>query len=203
MIYMTPQSSPTMPLSNEFWGQIVTPQRWANHIADGRLWCMDNGVFTGKFSEAEFWDKLEKMRDYQKTCLFVVAPDVVGNAIATMSSFRYWGCRIQALGWPVAFVAQDGQELFNFPPEFDALFIGGSTEWKMSKEADLCIRKAQKMGKWVHVGRVNSRKRMRHFQVMGVDSVDGTHVTFAPDKNHPIIERQLRQKPLIHIGAKK
>lgn len=161
---------------------------------------MDNGVFTGKFSEDDFWKKLDDMLPHRETCLFVVAPDVVGNAIATMDSFRYWGPRIKAAGWPVAFVAQDGQELFEFPPEFDALFVGGSTEWKLSTAADECIIRAQRLGKWVHVGRVNTRRRMRHFQVMGVDSVDGTTVTFAPDKNYPIVDRQLRQEPLINLG---
>lgn len=200
MIYMTPQSSPASELGQN-WGQIVTPQRWGKTILDGRLWCLDNGVFTGKFSEREFWKKLGDMLPYYSSCLFVVAPDVVGNAIATMDAFRYWGPRIKAVGWPVAFVAQDGQELFKFPPEFDALFIGGSTEWKLSQEADECIIRAQRLGKWVHVGRVNSQKRMRHFQVMGVDSVDGTTVCYAPDKNYPVIERQLNQTPLLYLGG--
>ena len=201
MIYMTPQSSPTATLSNLIWGQIVTPTRWSDTVADGRLWCLDNGVFSGKFSEDSFWKKLKIMKPFITTCLFVVAPDVVANALATMDAFRYWGPRIQEAGWPVAFVAQDGQELFDFPPEFDALFIGGSTEWKLSAETDECIVRAQRLGKWVHVGRVNSQKRIRHFQVMGVDSVDGTSVTYAPDKNYPVLEKQLRQKPLIYLGG--
>lgn len=196
MIYMTPQSSPTAVLSSARWGHIVTPSKWGNSIQGGRLWCMDNGVFTGKFSEADFWGKLRQMEPYRDTCLFVVAPDVVANAIATMSAYRHWGARIKALGWPVAFVAQDGQELFDFPPEYDVLFIGGSTEWKMSTAADDCIFKAKAAEKWVHVGRVNSQKRIRHFQLMGVDSVDGTTVCFAPDKNHPVIDRALKQEPL-------
>lgn len=197
MIYMSPQSAPTTELSN-LWGQIVTPERWSSLIRDERPWCMDNGIFTGKFSPKTFWGKLEQMYPFKDSCKFVVAPDVVGNAIATIDGFRYWGPRIKAAGWPVAFVAQDGQELFEFPPrcEWDALFIGGSTEWKLSEAALICIKRAQQDNKWVHVGRVNSQKRLRHFQMAGVDSVDGTNVCFAPDKNYPILDRQLRQKPL-------
>ena len=193
---MTPQSSPTANLSSLRWGHIVTPTKWGNGIQDGRVWCMDNGVFTGAFSEADFWAKLVQMKPYKETCLFVVAPDVVANAIATMSAYRYWGGHIKESGWPVAFAAQDGQELFDFPPEYDALFIGGSTEWKMSTAADDCILRAKAQQKWVHVGRVNSQRRIRHFQLMGVDSVDGTTVCFAPDKNYPVIDRALRQIPL-------
>ncbi len=199
MIYMTPKSS--LKKLSGAWGQIVTPVHWGKTITDGRLWCMDNGVFTGKFSERDFWGKIDDMLPFRDMCVFVVAPDVVGNAIATMDAFRYWGPRIKAAGWPVAFVAQDGQELFDFPPEFDALFIGGSTKWKMSAAADECIVRAQRLGKWVHVGRVNSRKRIRHFQVMSVDSVDGTTLCFAPDKNYQIVDRQLNQQALIHLGG--
>ena len=198
MIYMTPQSSPPEKLSAA-WGQIMTPGKSGHSIPSGRLWCMDNGVFTGKFKEATFWKKLTAMRAHQSTCVFVVAPDVVANAIATMNEYRYWGCRLQADGWRVAFVAQDGQELFPFPPEFDCLFVGGSTNWKMSDAAMDCIRRAQAIGKWVHVGRVNSQKRMRHFQLAGVDSVDGTTVCFAPNENYLMIERQLHQKPLFRL----
>lgn len=202
MLYMTPQSSPTQSfqsLSSERWGQIMTPKRWSNHIQDGRLWCMDNGIFTGKFEEVSFWSKLDRVQQYKKTCLFVVAPDVVSNAIATMSAWRYWGMQIKEHGWPVAFAAQDGQELFDFPPDFDALFIGGSTEWKMSNHALDCIKRAKALGKWVHVGRVNSQKRIRHFQLAGVDSVDGTSVCFAPDKNYQVLNRALMARPLFTI----
>lgn len=136
---------------------------------------------------------------YREKCLFVTAPDVVGNAIATMSSYRYWGCRLKDEGWPVAFVAQDGQELFDFPPEFDALFIGGFTEWKMSGAALDCIRRAKSLGKWVHVGRVNSQRRIRHFQIAGVDSVDGTTIAFAPNKNFKVLDKQLRMEPLFNL----
>jgi hypothetical protein len=160
---------------------------------------MDNGAFTGLFNEAAFWRKLEQMRPHRANCVFVVAPDVVGNAIATMHQYRYYGPAIHAAGYPVAFVAQDGQEIYPFPPEYDALFIGGSTEWKLSDAALWCIQQAKASGKWVHVGRVNSQRRIRHFQLARVDSVDGTSVTFAPDKNYRTLDRQLVQRPLFTV----
>lgn len=143
-----------------------------------------------------FWRFLEKMQAKRDRCLFVVAPDVVADAIATLERFRYWGCRIKAAGWPVAFAAQDGQESLEFPPEFDTLFVGGSTEWKMGKGAEQCICRAQELRKWIHVGRVNSQIRIRHFQLMNVDSVDGTCLVYGPDVNRWVLEKQLMQKPL-------
>lgn len=39
------------------------------------------------------------------------------------------------------------------------------------------------MGKWVHVGRVNSWTRLRLVTSWDVDSVDGAYLAFAPDAN--------------------
>ena len=195
MIYLSPQSAPP-PLSRH-WGQLLTPTKWGT--TPTRQWAMDNGIFTGRFEAGAFWAKLERMLPHRSQCLFVVAPDVVADAIATLSAWRYWGPAIHAAGWPVAFVAQDGQEHLPLPPEFDALFIGGSTDWKMSRHALALIAEAKRRGAWVHVGRVNSQLRIRHFQLAGVDSVDGTTVCYAPNQRYPMLERQLRQRPLFLV----
>lgn len=197
MIYMTPTSS---DISNypHYWGIISTPSRWSKRITPGRWWCADNEAFTKKFDEGRFFDWLAIMRHYQPTCLFVVCPDVVADPIETRRLFDFYSPKIRELGYRVAFSCQDGQENLSFP-DFDALFVGGSTEWKLSTAADDCIRYAQSIGKWVHVGRVNSQRRIRHFQQINVDSVDGTSVCFAPNKNVKCLNKQLSQKPLFYI----
>lgn len=196
VIYMSPQASKLTDKSPRFWGHIFTPSSGAACNPNGRMWCADNEVFSGRFSPKVFFDWLNTMHPSLSSCKFVVCPDSVSNAIETLDRFRHYSWHIKALGFPVAFVAQDGQESFPFPPEYDALFIGGSTDWKLSKHAVRCIRHAQNAGKWVHVGRVNSQKRIRHFQLLGVDSCDGTTICFAPDKNYREIGKQLYQTPL-------
>lgn len=198
MIYMAPANHAELERLKDprQWGRIVTPVKSSTRIPDGRSWCIDNNLYSGCFDEVAFWRLLDNMRPYRPTCKFVVAPDVVANPIATMHLYRYYGPAIHAAGWPVAFVAQDGQELYPFPPEYDALFIGGTTEWKLSEAALWCIQQAKAAGKWVHVGRVNSQKRIRHFQLAGVDSVDGTSVTYKPDREYKVLNRQLIQRPL-------
>lgn len=124
------------------WGHI-TAAYGGSKIEPGRYWAVDNGAFVGRFNPNEFTNYLEQ-NEADEYCLFVVAPDVIFNAPATMDSFRYWAWRIKEAGWPVAFVAQDGQESFDLPPEYDCLFIGGSTEWKMSKHVRKLIRDAKK-----------------------------------------------------------
>lgn len=192
---MTPQSS---DIGNKpaHWGLILSHKRWNFKLDYRRPWCMDTGSFTQTFQPEPFFRALHKLLPYQPTCKFVVVPDSVANAIETLWRYRQWAWRIKALGYPVAFVAQDGQEALPLPPEYDALFIGGTTDWKLSPMADDLIRHAKAAGKWVHAGRVNSQRRIRHFQVVGVDSVDGTSIAFAPDKYYRRFDDQLYNRPL-------
>lgn len=197
MIYMTPTTTNIDKLSPR-WGLIRTPSNFIMHTY-GRDWCVDNEAFTKPFNWTRFEQYLINMDAWSKLCLFVVCPDIVYNPIATMALYRNYAWRIKDLDYPVAFVAQDGQESLPWPPEYDVLFIGGSTEWKLSSAADWCIKKAKRAGKWVHVGRVNSQKRIAHFQIMGVDSVDGTGPAIEPDGNQRRYNRQLDQRPLFTL----
>jgi hypothetical protein len=60
------------------------------------------------------------------------------------------------------------------PGATDALFIGASTEWKLGPSAEALVAQAKDRGKWVHMGRVNSHRRIRYAASIGCDSVDGT-----------------------------
>jgi hypothetical protein len=167
--------------------------------AVGAMWCADNGCFSDKWDEAHWsaWLAAPTQMDRRETCLFAVAPDVVGDAYATTVLFRKWGHRIRNLGYPVAYVAQDGLEklrgrtesgglTFPVPWEsFDVLFIGGSTEWKLGEAARGIVAEAKQRGKWVHMGRVNSQRRFEYARAIGCDSADGTYLTFGPDVNLP------------------
>jgi hypothetical protein len=99
--------------------------------------------------------------------------------------------RIREIGYRAALVGQDGMEHLDVPwDEFDCLFVGGSTEWKLGAGAEILIREAKRRGKWVHIGRVNSRKRYLKFADLA-DSCDGTYLTFGPDVNLPKLLRWL------------
>jgi hypothetical protein len=160
-------------------------------------WGADNGAFTG-FDAELFLSMLERLRacDYAyRRCVFVAAPDVlerrpdgsvVGNAAKTLEKFTRWAVVIRAFGFPVALVAQDGLTIEATPwIEMDALFIGGSTEWKLGPEAEALAIEAKRNRKWVHMGRVNTKKRFRHAARIGCDSVDGTFFSRWPDHAIP------------------
>jgi hypothetical protein len=102
-------------------------------------------------------------------------PDVVGSARRTLEVFQVWKIKPEMRGWPLALVAQDGLEDLDIPwNDISAIFIGGSTEWKVGKHSADVIRAAKWLGKWVHVGRVNTPGRFEYFEDLGADSIDGS-----------------------------
>lgn len=191
MIYMTPQDRPPSGLDERYWGQILTPRSRIS-VPALSTWCADSGAFKGNFSWPIYSTWLEKMRPHRHSCLFVTCPDKVADAAHTLQLHEQYASHIQELGYPVALVAQDGLELLDWPDNYDVLFIGGTTDWKLSKEAEFCISVAQNIGKHVHVGRVNSQKRISHFQELSVDSVDGTAIIFHPGIYYRRIDEQLK-----------
>jgi len=167
-------------------GYIDTPAQ-GNRRPEGVEWCADNGCFGKGYPGDEKWLAwLEKNAHAAADCLFATAPDVVGDAAATLARSAPFLPLIRAMGYPAALVAQDGLEDLDIPwDDFDVLFIGGSTEWKLGPAARDLIRQAKARGKWVHMGRVNSQRRYRYAHEIGCDSVDGTYLTFGPDINLP------------------
>lgn len=120
-----------------------------------------------------------------RNCAFAVAPDVVGDAAGTLERSTPWLSKIRDLGLPVAFVAQDGSEAEGMIPwgSFDVLFLGGSTEWKLDPElAGAVTAEANRRGVPVHMGRVNSKKRLNLAQAWGCKSADGTFLAFGGPK---------------------
>lgn len=133
---------------------------------------IDNGAFS-KFNPADFLSLLKRESSRRGLCRFVAVPDVVGSARRTIEVFEHWAPALTE--WPLAFVCQDGQE--DLPVPWDriaAIFIGGSTDWKMSSHAAACIKACKAIGKWCHVGRVNTPARFEYFDKLGADSIDGT-----------------------------
>jgi hypothetical protein len=154
--------------------------------AVGTLWCADNGCFSDKWDKAKWWRFLVDNAHRADTCLFAVAPDVVGDAWRTGIRALPYIEPMRALGYRVAWVAQDGQQNHPLPwLGIDALFIGGTTDWKLGPHARALVAEAKRRGKWVHMGRVNSQRRFEYARAIGCDSADGTYLTFGPDTNLP------------------
>ncbi len=182
-------------------GCILTPKQGNRVPEDPSIMvCLDNGCGPGKDgkpgkgwpSEGKFLVWLQKMEQYgrhgEDRVLFAVAPDVVGDAVATLERAVEWLPIIRDLGFPTALAAQDGLEHLDIPwDDFDVLFVGGSTEWKLGPAARRIVLQAKQHGKHVHMGRVNSAKRLEYATAIGCDTADGTKITFGPDINLPLV----------------
>ena len=159
-----------------------------NLLLDGWVWAADTGCYGNAYVGDERWFSwLSSFPASQREdCLFATAPDVVGDAGATLERSLPWLEPIRSLGYPVAYVAQDGVSEASVPWDaMDVLFIGGTTKWKLSEATYGLIDAAHARGKHVHVGRVNSRRRYLAFAAHGVRSADGTFISFGPDIRGP------------------
>jgi hypothetical protein len=147
------------------------------------LWAMDNACYTG-FDAAAFVRMLERFYG-RRGCRFVSAPDAVADAHQTLLQWPFWSRLIRGIGFVPALVAQDGLTPADVPwTELGALFIGGSTEWKLGPQARDLMVYAKARGLWVHVGRLNSRQRIWHFARLA-DSFDGGQYSMFADRRIP------------------
>jgi hypothetical protein len=172
-------------------GVLVTP-RTGNSLAtvasSGRLWAADNDCFQRLDTDA-YESMLARISDADRSqFLWVTIPDVVGKARDTIDRWSEWHPRVARLGLDGAFVGQDGiEEHQDCVPwgKMRALFIGGSDAWKESRHAAELSIEAKRRGLWVHVGRVNSLRRIRRIWWHDADSIDGGGFSKWPDINIP------------------
>jgi hypothetical protein len=173
-------------------GQLLTPLTRYHLREPQRPWAIDNGAFVDFDSDA-FMALLEREKHHREHCLFVTAPDVVSSARRTLEVFERWAPRLD--GWKLALACQDGQEDLPIPwDDIAAVFIGGSTQWKVGPHAQHCIKAAKALGKWVHVGRVNDPSRFEHFEKLGADSIDGTGIARYSHMREAIAKRDVQEK---------
>lgn len=161
-------------------GVLVSPRSKPHTLDPERLsqwrWAADNDCFQG-LDESAYRRMLSLIYGI-RGCLFVTAPDVVGDSARTLELFDEWYDELVAVWQPLALVAQDGLTVEQVPwARIDALFIGGTDTFKLSTDAHRLVLEAKARQKWVHMGRVNGGRRIKTAKSWGVDSIDGTSVS--------------------------
>jgi hypothetical protein len=147
----------------------------------------DNGCFSDRW-EHDRWFRW--LLDLPRSVRFAVAPDVFDPTgapchDATLARWREYAPLMVRHGFTPAFVCQVGSTPETVPDDAEVLFLGGTTEFKLGPVASAITAKAKAEGRWVHMGRVNSQKRVRAARSMGCDSVDGTFLIYGPRANLP------------------
>jgi len=173
--------------------QSMQPERVFQHLP----YVADNAAYSN-WNEKKFLNMLWKITKYKNKPKFVACPDVVGDAKKTADRFDYWQPLLRELSLPVALVLQDGQEWIGVPnwKEFEVVFIGGSTKFKLGGWVREFIKRAKEHGKHIHMGRVNSEKRVAYAKKIGCDSIDGTCFSMFPDTYIPRFLRFLEKTQL-------
>lgn len=155
-------------------GLLISPDGW--RIPQFNMpYALDNGCFK-KWDKDKFFHTLRKASMIHKP-LWVCVPDAVADAETTFKRWGKYHKQVADFGFNLAFVAQDGMEPGDVPPEAYAVFIGGSTEWKIEN-----AEKFKGSAPWLHIGRVNSEERVMWAEGIGADSVDGTGWLRSRDK---------------------
>lgn len=170
-------------------GDFISP-RARQLVGKTPVWAADNDAFSG-FNPDRYRRMLDAIVKAKGNPMFVTVPDVVCNHPRTLDLWYEWSAEIRQRGLPAAFVLQNGCEdhwhywhaghAEEFPFEtVDAFFIGGDTEFKFSEPVREIVSAANLHGKWVHMGRVNSIKRMTYAKNIGCDSCDGSGMARFP-----------------------
>ena len=155
-------------------GWLISPDGWRKPPS-WMPYALDNGAF-GSWKNGTQWDEgafmalLERARKATAP-LWVVVPDVVMDAEATIARWAEWVPKIRNVlpRIPLAFAVQDGMTPADVPTNAHVVFIGGSTEWKWQK-----LRMWTEAFERVHVARVNSERMLWMADEAGAVSCDGT-----------------------------
>jgi hypothetical protein len=137
-------------------------------------YALDNGAY-GAWAKRKPWQKepwlalLDWAKLNGRPPLWVVVPDVHQDREATIRNWSLYSPLASAYGWPLAFAIQDGMVNTDIPSDAEVIFVGGSDDWRQSTLNRWCNDFPR-----VHVGRVNSYRRLWRCHEAGAESCDGT-----------------------------
>ncbi len=161
----------------------------------------DNGAWSA-YCQGKPWDEqafCAALRKVGSTADFTVAPDIVAGGLESLDLSLRWLPRLLDQTRRVLIAVQDGMSASDVEPFLSdrvGIFVGGSTEWKLSSLPQWS-RLSLRCGSYLHVGRVNSARRIRLCAMHSVHSIDGTSASrFA--KSLPRLDNAIRQPSLFH-----
>ena len=142
---------------------------------EGFGYAIDNGAWTAhqngtQFDEDLFVGVVKKLGDGAD---WTVIPDIVAGGMESLDFSLSW---IPRLSGRLLLAVQDGMTPEIVRPHLSdrvGIFIGGGTEFK-EQTAESWGRLATEVSCYLHMGRVNSQRRIKIAKSVGCDSFDGT-----------------------------
>lgn len=173
------------------WHLLCTP---LNPNPHGFPYAIDNGAWSQHGDVNDFRKFHTLVESLGVDAEFVVAPDIVAGGGASLKRSLEHLPVLLIKTKLVLIPVQDGlelQDLSNIVSARIGIFLGGTTEYKLSRMRDwgaFCKAK----GVYYHVGRVNSGRRIKMCYYAGAHSFDGTSATMY-SKTLPLLGRAVRR----------
>lgn len=162
------------------WRILLTPDNPTPR--DGLRFAIDNGAWKAHqqgtpFDAEKFGNLVER---YGCAADFVILPDIVVGGRGSLEFSLSWIPKLRNLK-SLLLPIQDGMTAYDVgmvlrQNVYVGLFLGGSTEFKL-REMYAWGMVAHAWKRWYHIGRVNTRRRIRLCAEAGADSFDGTSAT--------------------------
>jgi len=147
----------------------------SNH---GFRYALDNGAWRahqrGEAFDAEAFESCLKM--HGRGAEWIAVPDIVCGGLESLDFSLSWIGRLRKYERLLLICVQDGMEDHHLEPLIGpgvGIFVGGSTEFKESS-SPRWGRLAHRAGAYLHVGRVNTVRRISICAEAGADSFDGS-----------------------------
>ena len=147
----------------------------------GMRYALDNGAYGcylrgESFNEEKFRKLLHEMGPGAD---WVVVPDVVAAKSESLRLTFRWLPECQRYCKRVLLAVQDGmipEDIIDYLGPQVGIFVGGTTDWKL-ETLPIWGDLSAFCECYLHVGRVNTMKRIKYCQSVGADSFDGTSAT--------------------------
>ena len=160
------------------WRIMVSPNSHG-HCGGEFNYALDNGAchaFQHKlpFDEAAF---LETYRELGPGADFCVLPDIVAGGLSSLEYSVKWLPRLNEC--PNYLAVQDGMTAADVAPvanDVEGIFVGGTSKWK-EESLPTWGKFAHDTGIKLHVGRVNTKRRVHLCEAAGAGSFDGSSVS--------------------------
>lgn len=160
------------------WGFMCLPTRLQSH---GQPFALDNGAW-GAFQKGRRLDEAAFFRAVERvgaSADFIVVPDIVCGGRESLDLSLRSLEKLADVPARKLIAVQNGfvwSDVSDYLGPDVGIFLGGDTHWKLATLplwGDLCAR----AGVYLHVGRVNTVKRLRLCAMAGADSFDGSGVS--------------------------
>lgn len=107
---------------------------------------------------------------------WIVIPDIVAGGARSLEFSLSWRAELRGYGRPLLLAVQNGMEVEHVRPHVGGevgIFVGGDTEWKIATMR-VWGRLAAEVDCYLHVGRVNTVRRVVMCAAAGAHSFDGS-----------------------------